>query len=62
MKNRWVQSHQEAPTAPFLRAVPMFLCDYASRRRRGQMHVRLHLKMLLLPHLHLYHQTHTRSQ
>ena len=54
MKNHWVQSQQEAPTAPFLRAVPMFfafLCDYARRRRRGQMHVRLPLDMLLLPHL-----------
>ena len=54
MKNRRVQSHEEAPTAPFLRAVPMFfafLCDYARRRRRGQMHVRLPLDMLLLPHL-----------
>ena len=48
MKNHWVQSQQEAPTAPFLRAVPMFLCDYARRRRRGQMHVRLPLDMLLL--------------
>ena len=27
MKNHWVQSQQEAPTAPFLRAVPMFFAS-----------------------------------